>query len=65
MITLQNNDDIRPRRKYGENIKTKAVMPWEMRQGHQEHRDTVMDNRPKRKRTRKAIERSWQKEYEV
>jgi hypothetical protein len=62
MITLHNNDDMqRPRRNI---IKVKKVMPWEVRQGHKEHRDTVMDNRPKRLRTRRDIERSWQKEYE-
>lgn len=62
MITLQNSDDTRPRRNV---IKIKKVMPWEMRQGHQEHRDTVFDNRPKRLRTRKAIDNQWRKEYDV
>lgn len=62
MITLHNNDDIRPRRNI---IKIKKVMPWEMRQGHKEYRDTVFDNRPKRLRTRKANERNWRKEYDV
>ena len=62
MITLHNNDDMRPRRNV---IKIKKVMPWEMRQGHKEHRDTVFDNRPKRMRTRKAIDRQWRKEYDV
>ena len=32
-------------------------MLWEMRQGHQEHRDTLFDNRPKRQRTRSAQNR--------
>lgn len=62
MIILHNNEDMRPRRNV---IKIKKVMPWEMRQGHQEHRDTVFDNRPKRLRTRKAIDRQWRKEYDV
>jgi hypothetical protein len=62
MITLHNNDDTRPRRNV---IKIKKVMPWEMRQGHQEHKFTVFDNRPKRQRTRKANERNWRKEYDV
>jgi hypothetical protein len=56
MITLHNNDDMRPRRNHNI-IKIKKVMPWEMRQGHQEHRDTVFDNRPKRQRTRSAQKR--------
>ena len=62
MITLHNNDDMRPRRNV---IKIKKVMPWEIRQGHQEHRDTVFDNRPKRQRTRGAIDKQWRKEYDV
>ena len=62
MITLHNNDDMRPRRNI---IKVKKVMPWEMRQGHKEHRDTVMDNRPKRMRTRRDIERGWRNEYDM
>ena len=53
---------MRPRRNI---IKIKKVMPWEMRQGHQEHRDTVFDNRPKRQRTRGAIDKMWRKEYDV
>jgi len=65
MITLHNNDDTRPRRKYGNNIKLKVKKPWEVATGHKEHRDTVMDNRPKRLRTRKAIDRSWRREYDI
>ena len=65
MITLPNNDDMRPRRKYGNNIKLKVKKPWEVSTGHKEHRDTIMDNRPKRQRTRKAIDRSWQREYDM
>lgn len=64
MITLPNSDDIRPRRKYGDKIKLKVKKPWEVSTGHKEHRDTIMDNRPKRKRTRNDIERQWRKEYE-
>jgi hypothetical protein len=64
MITLHNNDDTRPRRKYG-TIKLKVKKPWEVSTGHKEHRDTIMDNRPKRQRTRKAIDRSWQQEYDM
>lgn len=64
-IMLPNNDDMRPRRKYGKNIKLKTKMPWELPTGHKEHRDTSFDNRPKRKRTRKDIERDWRDEYDV
>ena len=53
MIHL-NEEDYRPRRNV---VKTKKVMPWEMRQGHQEHKFTVFDNRPKRQRTRSAQKR--------
>lgn len=61
MITLHNNDDTRPRRK----IKIKVKKPWELPTGHKEHRDTTMDNRPKRMRTRHDIERSWRDEYDM
>lgn len=61
MITPHNNDDTRPRRKI---IKIKKVMPWEVPQGHKEHRDTKFDNRPRRLRTRKDIERQWREEYD-
>ncbi len=62
MITLHNNDDIRPRRNI---IKIKVKKPWQVPTGHKEHRDTVMDNRPKRKRTRNAIDRDWRNEYDM
>lgn len=62
MITLHNNDDMRPRRNI---IKVKKVMPWEMRQGHQEHRDTVFDSRPKRRRTRQRVDKQWRDEYDM
>ena len=62
MISLHNNDDMRPRRNI---IKLKAIKPWEVRKGHKEDRaDTTFDNRPKRLRTRKANERQWQQEYD-
>ena len=64
MITLHNNDDIRPRRKYGDKIKLKTKKPWEVPTGHREERYTVMDNRPKRQRTRKAAEQRWKQEYD-
>ena len=53
------------RRKY-ENIKIKVKKFWELPQGHNNHRSGagVMDNRPKRERTRKDIERSWRKDYD-
>ena len=65
MITLPNNDDMQPRRKYGSNIKLKVKKPWEVSTGHKEYRDTTMDNRPKRQRTRKAIDNSWRSEYDM
>jgi hypothetical protein len=65
MITLPNNDDTRPRRKYGKAIKLKVKKPWEVSTGHKEYRDTTMDNRPKRKRTRKAIDNQWRNEYDI
>lgn len=62
MITLQNYDDTRKRRNI---IKIKTKRPWEMPMGHKEDRkDTSMDNRPKRLRTRRDIERQWRQEYE-
>ncbi len=62
MITLQSNDDTRPRRN---NIKIKTKKPWELPTGHKEHKDTTFDNRPKRMRTRKALDRAWRNEYDV
>ena len=61
-IMLHNNDDMRPRRNI---IKIKAIKPWEVRQGHKEHRDTTFDNRPKRLRTRKALDKQWRDEYDL
>lgn len=52
------------RRKY-ENIKIKTKKQWDTPTGHKEDRvDTSMDNRPRRLRTRKDIERQWQEEYD-
>lgn len=62
MIMLHNNDDTRPRRNI---IKIKTKMPWQLPTGHKEHKDTTFDNRPKRLRTRKDIERSWRDEYDM
>lgn len=62
MITLQNNDDIRPRRNI---IKLKVKKPWELPTGHREDRNTLFDNRPKRQRTRKAIDKQWRNEYDI
>ncbi len=62
MIMLHNNDDMRKRRK----IKIKVKQSWELPTGHKEdRRDTLMDNRPKRLRTRKDSERAWRREYDV
>jgi hypothetical protein len=52
------------KRKY-ETIKLNTLKPWQVPTGHKEHRDTIMDNRPKRLRTRKAIDRSWRAEYDI
>jgi hypothetical protein len=56
------NDDIRPRRNHNK-IKVKVKKPWELSTGHKEHRDTVMDNRPKRLRTRSAEKRRACEDY--
>ena len=64
MITLQNNDDMRPRRKYGM-VKVKVKAQWEVATGHREHRDTLMDSRPKRQRTRRDIDKTWRREYDI
>ena len=65
MITLPNNEDMRPRRKYGDKIRLKTKKPWEVSTGHKEYRHTAMDNRPKRQRTRKAIDKQWRNEYDI
>lgn len=54
------------RRKY-ENIKIKVKKFWEVPTGHNTHRSGsgTMDNRPKRQRTRKDIDKSWQNEYDM
>lgn len=53
------------RRKY-ENLKIKAKKRWELATGHREdRRETTFDNRPKRQRTRKDIDRGWQQEYDM
>ena len=62
MITLHNNDDMRPKRNHNK-IKVKVKQPWELATGHREHRDTVMDNRPKRLRTRSAEKRRACEDY--
>ena len=55
------NDDMRPRRNI---IKIKTKKPWELSSGHKEDRkDTTIDNRPRRLRTRQDIERKWREEY--
>ena len=52
------------RRKY-ENVKIKVKQRWELATGHREHRDTVMDNRPKRERTRSAVDKTWRRDYDM
>lgn len=64
MITLHNNDDMRERRKI--KVKVKVKKPWELSTGHKEdRRDTSMDNRPKRQRTRRDIDKAWRNEYDM
>ena len=63
MITLHNNEDIRPRRNV---IKIKVKKPWQVPTGHREDQgDTSFDNRPKRRRTRNDIDREWRNEYDI
>ena len=63
MITLHNNDDMRPKRNH---IKLKVRKQWEARQGHREHRtDTTFDERPKRRRARQGIDKSWRDDYDM
>ena len=58
------NDDTRPKRNHNK-IKVKAKRPWEMPTGHREERNTLFDNRPKRRRTRLDIDRDWRQEYDI
>jgi hypothetical protein len=51
------------KKKY-EPIKLKVKKPWEIARGHEDSRgNTTFDNRPKRIRTRKAVESQWQGEF--
>ncbi len=52
------------RHKY-DNILIKVKKRWELSTGHKEHRNTLMDNRPKRKRTRSTIDKAWRQDYDV
>ena len=59
------NDDTRPKRNHNK-IKIKVKQPWEVSTGHKENRaDTTFDNRPKRQRTRRDIDRGWREEYDI
>lgn len=63
MIMHHNNDDTKRNRKV---IQIKVKQPWELSTGHREDRvNTLFDNRPKRKRTRNDIDRTWRKEYDM
>lgn len=64
MTMYHLNDDTRPKRNHNK-IKIKVKRPWEMATGHKEHRDTLMDNRPKRQRTRRDIDKTWRQEYDI
>lgn len=54
------------RRKY-ENVKIKVKKFWELPKGHNPHLTGagLMDNRPKRQRTRRDLDKSWREEYDV
>jgi len=58
------NDDTRPKRNHNK-IKIKVKQPWELATGHREDRNTLFDNRPKRQRTRRDIDRSWRQDYDM
>lgn len=58
------NDDMRPKRNHNK-IKIKAKQPWELATGHKEDRNTLFDNRPKRMRTRRDIDKGWRQEYDM
>jgi len=58
------NDDTRPQRNHNK-IKIKVKQPWELSTGHREERNTLFDNRPKRQRTRRDIDRGWRQEYDM
>ena len=58
------NDDTRPRRNHNK-IKIKVKQPWELSTGHREDRNTLFDNRPKRQRTRRDIDRGWRRDYDM
>lgn len=58
------NDDMRPKRNHNK-IKIKVKQPWELATGHKEDRNTLFDNRPKRMRTRRDIDKGWRQEYDM
>ena len=63
MIMLHNYDNTK---RNHNKIKIKVKHPWEMPTGHREDRkDTSMDSRPKRLRTRNDIDRAWRDEYDM
>ena len=49
-----------------ETISIKVRNLWEVPTGHkQDRKDTTMDNRTKRQRTRQGVDKSWRREYNV
>ena len=48
-----------------QNIQIKIKKRWELPTGHKEHKHTIMDNRPKRMRTRQDIDKAWREEYNI
>ena len=48
------------------NYQYQSPQPVEVPTGHkQDRKDTTMDNRPKRQRTRQGVDKSWRREYNV
>ncbi len=64
LIMHHLNDDMRPKRNHNK-IKIKVKQPWELATGHKEDRNTLFDNRPKRMRTRRDIDKGWRQEYDM
>ena len=49
-----------------ETIRLNIKRPWELALGHkQDRRDTTMDSRPKRQRTRSGVDKQWRRDYNM
>lgn len=64
-ITWDQTDTIMSTNRYNMKIKFKTKKPWQLPTGHREHKHTTMDNRPKRMRTRRDIDKVWRDEYNM